>query len=72
MFAPVHGAAHDIAGTGKANPVAAIRSAALMLDFLGGTDAAASVTAAVTEFINSTPGATLSTTEIGDAIAARL
>ena len=35
MFEPVHGAANDIAGTGKANPAAAIRSAALMLDFLG-------------------------------------
>ena len=35
LFEPVHGAAHDIAGTGRANPAAAIRSAALMLDFLG-------------------------------------
>ena len=35
LFEPVHGAAHDIAGTGKANPAAAIRSAALMLDHLG-------------------------------------
>ena len=72
MFEPVHGAAHDIAGTGKANPAAAIRSAALMLDFLGETEAAASVTAAVTTFINSTPDPSLSTTEIGDAIAERL
>jgi len=72
MFEPVHGAANDIAGTGKANPAAAIRSAALMLDFLGETDAAAAVTAAVTAFINSTPDPSLSTTEIGDAIAERL
>jgi 3-isopropylmalate dehydrogenase len=72
MFEPVHGAANDIAGTGKANPAAAIRSAALMLDFLGETDAAAKVTAAVTEFIHSTPTPTLSTTEIGDAIAERI
>jgi len=72
MFEPVHGAAHDIAGTGKANPAAAIRSAALMLDFLGETDAAASVTTAVTGFINSTPDPSLSTSEIGDAIAERL
>ncbi len=43
-----------------------------MLDFLGETGAAARVTAAVTEFINSTPDPTLSTTEIGDAIAERL
>jgi 3-isopropylmalate dehydrogenase len=72
MFEPVHGAAHDIAGTGRANPAAAIRSAALMLEFLGETDAAASVHAAVTGFINSAPDPTLSTTEIGDAIAERL
>jgi len=72
MFEPVHGAANDIAGTGKANPAAAIRSAALMLDFLGEADAAARVTTAVTGFINSTPDTSLSTTEIGDAIAERL
>ena len=44
LFEPVHGAAHDIAGTGKANPAAAIRSAALMLDFLGESSAADKVT----------------------------
>jgi len=72
MFEPVHGAANDIAGTGKANPAAAIRSAALLLDFLGETAAATSVTAAVSEFVNANPDPTLSTTEIGDAIAERL
>jgi len=35
MFEPVHGSAPDIAGQQKANPVAAILSAALMLDHLG-------------------------------------
>ena len=35
MFEPVHGAAHDIAGTGTANPLAAIASAALMVEHLG-------------------------------------
>ena len=40
MFEPVHGSAPDIAGTGTANPVAAILSAALMLDFLGENQAA--------------------------------
>ena len=38
MFEPVHGSAPDIVGTGKANPIAAILVAALMLDFLGETD----------------------------------
>ena len=72
MFEPVHGAAHDIEGMNKANPAAAIRSAALMLDFLGEEDAAAAVNAAVNEFINSAPDPTLSTTQVGDAIAERL
>jgi 3-isopropylmalate dehydrogenase len=72
MFEPVHGAANDIAGTGKANPAAAIRSAALMLEFLGESDASTAVTEAVTGFIRSIPDTTLSTSEIGDAIAERL
>jgi len=72
LFEPVHGAAHDIAGTGKANPAAAIYSAALMLDHLGEADAAARVGKAVAEFIASTPDPTLSTAAIGDAIAERL
>ncbi|HEX2259171.1 MAG TPA: isocitrate/isopropylmalate family dehydrogenase, partial [Actinomycetota bacterium] len=40
MFEPVHGSAPDIAGTGKANPVGAMLSAALMLRHLGETAAA--------------------------------
>jgi len=35
VFQPAHGSAPDIVGTGKANPVAAILSAAMMLDWLG-------------------------------------
>jgi 3-isopropylmalate dehydrogenase len=40
MFEPVHGSAPDIVGTGKADPRAAIISAAMMLDFLGEAAAA--------------------------------
>src|SRR5437763_12966999 len=40
MFEPVHGSAPDIAGQGIANPVAAILSAAMMLDHLGRASAA--------------------------------
>jgi 3-isopropylmalate dehydrogenase len=40
LFEPVHGSAPDIAGQGKANPVAAILSGAMMLDFLGETKGA--------------------------------
>ena len=66
MFEPVHGSAPDIVGTGKANPVAAILSAALMLDFLGESSAADRVRAACEN-----PG-TGTTTQIADNIAARL
>jgi 3-isopropylmalate dehydrogenase len=72
LFEPVHGAAHDIVGTGTANPAAAIRSAALMLDHLGESSAADKITMAVAEFIASHPDPTLSTSAIGDAIAERL
>ena len=68
MFEPVHGSAPDIAGQGKANPVAAILSAALMLDHLGEGDAADRVRKACAE-VTSLSG---STTEIGDQVAARL
>ncbi len=47
MFEPVHGSAPDIAGRGVANPLAAILSAAMMLDHLGLTEAAAKINAAV-------------------------
>ncbi len=50
LFEPVHGAAHDIAGTGRANPLAAVSSAALMLDHLGEVDAARRIARAVADF----------------------
>jgi 3-isopropylmalate dehydrogenase len=68
MFEPVHGSAPDIAGQNKANPVAAILSAALMLDHLGEGDAANRVRKACAD----TAGLTGSTTEIGDTVAGRL
>ncbi|HVA52923.1 MAG TPA: 3-isopropylmalate dehydrogenase [Acidimicrobiales bacterium] len=50
LFEPVHGAAHDIAGTGRANPLAAISSAVLMLEHLGEVDAARRLAGAVADF----------------------
>ncbi|ORY87786.1 hypothetical protein BCR37DRAFT_375680 [Protomyces lactucae-debilis] len=47
MGEPVHGSAPDIAGKGIANPVAAIRSAALMLEHMGFSAPAARIYAAV-------------------------
>lgn len=66
MFEPVHGSAPDITGQNKANPTAAILSGALMLDFLGETDAAERIRAACAEPV------TGSTTDVGDVIAARV
>ena len=43
MFEPVHGSAPDIAGRGIANPIAAIWSAAMMLDHLGEAAAAKAI-----------------------------
>jgi 3-isopropylmalate dehydrogenase len=50
LFEPVHGAAHDIAGTGRANPLAAVSSAVLMLEHLGELDAARRIGRAVEDF----------------------
>jgi 3-isopropylmalate dehydrogenase len=66
MFEPVHGSAPDIVGTGKANPTAAILSAALMLDFLGESAAADRIRSACEQPVTGT------TSEIGSRIAARV
>ena len=66
MFEPVHGSAPDIAGTNRANPTAAVLSAALMLDFLGESTAADRIRAACVDL------PTGSTTEVGAMIADRV
>jgi tartrate dehydrogenase/decarboxylase/D-malate dehydrogenase len=74
MFEPVHGSAPDIAGQGIANPVAAVWSAAMMLDHLGHSDASAHVMRAVEASLADPEtrtrdlGGTASTEEAGDAI----
>ncbi|MEU4471216.1 3-isopropylmalate dehydrogenase [Micromonospora sp. NPDC023888] len=71
MFEPVHGSAPDIAGQGIADPVAAVLSAALLLEQLGHAEAAARVNASVAvELAGRTPGVTLRTEEVGDRLAA--
>src|SRR6478736_1894921 len=72
MFEPVHGSAPDIAGQQKADPSAAILSAALLLDHLGYTAAARKIEAAVAADVESRDGSFRSTAAIGDAIAASL
>ncbi len=66
MFEPVHGSAPDIAGKGVANPIAAILSAALMLDHLGESRAADAIRVAC-----ALP-ASGSTVAVGDEICRRL
>ena len=74
LFEPVHGAAHDIAGTGTANPLAAIRSAAMMLDHLGEAEAAARVEQAVLAIQDemAVDRTAWTTTSVGDAVARRV
>lgn len=72
MFEPVHGSAPDIAGKGLADPSATVLSIALMLDFLGYSDLAARVENAVAADAAAKAGAQRSTSEVGDALAARI
>ncbi|MDQ4006606.1 MAG: tartrate dehydrogenase [Actinomycetota bacterium] len=74
MFEPVHGSAPDIAGQGVANPVAAVWSAAMMLEHLGHAEAAAHVLRAVEASLADADcrtrdlGGTASTEQAGAAI----
>jgi len=77
FFEPVHGSAPDIAGKGIANPVAAIRSAAMLLAHLGRTKEAAAVDDAVDSVLASgikTPdlGGSFSTDDVGEAVLERV
>lgn len=69
LFEPVHGSAPDIAGTGKANPAAAIISVGMMLEYLGLADEAARLNKAVRGFLPSGP---LTTSQFGDEISERV
>ena len=70
VFEPVHGAAHDLAGTGRANPLAAVSSAALMLEHLGEVDAAQRIARAVADFDGDV--ATLGTAGVTEQLRERL
>ena len=82
LFEPVHGSAPDIYGKNIANPVAMIWSGALMLDFLtrgqgAGRAAHDAIVAAIEAVLRDGPrtrdlGGSASTTEMGEAIAARV
>jgi 3-isopropylmalate dehydrogenase len=74
MFEPVHGSAPDIAGQSKADPTAAILSAALLCSHLGLTAAAAKIEQAVADDLLERQGewAKRTTVEVGDDIAERV
>ena len=74
MFEPVHGSAPDIAGRHKADPTAAILSAALLCQHLGLAAEAARIEQAVAEDLLERQGAwaARSTWEAGDDIAERV
>jgi len=78
LYEPIHGSAPDIAGQGKANPMAMILSAAMMLRHSFGRehDAArieAAVARALADGIKGADlGGSAGTSEIGDAVLARL
>lgn len=77
LFEPVHGSAPPLAGRGVANPVGAILTAAMMLEYLGHTEAARAVERAVQESVTAREatrdlGGELSTSEAGEAVRRRL
>ncbi len=78
MFEPPHGSAPDIAGQGIANPLAAILTAAFMLECLDEPEAAGTIRAAVAaivaagEVLTPDAGGSATTEQVGDAILAAL
>jgi 3-isopropylmalate dehydrogenase len=78
LYEPIHGSAPDIAGQGKANPLATILSAAMMLRYsLGMAEAADRIEAAVAKALENGArtgdlGGSMSTSEMGDAVIAAL
>ena len=77
LFEPVHGTAPDIAGKAIVNPVGAILSASMMVRHLGHTEMAGAIEGAVESALRAGEctrdlGGSLSTHEVGDAVAKRL
>jgi 3-isopropylmalate dehydrogenase len=77
LFEPVHGSAPPLAGKNLANPVGAILTAAMMLEYLGYGEAGRSVERAVQAAVSAREvtrdlGGTLSTEEVGARISQRI
>jgi 3-isopropylmalate dehydrogenase len=78
LYEPIHGSAPDIAGQGKANPIATILSAAMMLRHSFGREAEAAriesaVAGALADGVRGGDlGGSMATTAIGDAVLQRI
>jgi len=77
LFEPVHGSAPQFAGKNISNPIASILTAAMMLDYLGLTEASEAIESAVEKSVRAGEttqdvGGKLSTTEAGQAIRRHL
>ena len=78
MFEPIHGSAPDIAGQGKANPLATVWSASQLLEFFGHKEAADKLIAIIEEILVEkavvTPdlGGTATTGQVGDEVVRKI
>jgi 3-isopropylmalate dehydrogenase len=77
LFEPVHGSAPPLAGKGIANPIGAILTSAMMLEYLGFQPASDAIEVAVREAVSANEtttdlGGSLSTEQAGNAIIGRL
>ena len=73
LFEPVHGSAPDIAGKNIANPIAAIRSAAMLLEYLGDRAGAGTIESSINRVLiqgirTRDLGGTAGTREFGEAV----
>jgi len=77
LFEPVHGSAPPLAGRNVANPIGAILTASMMLEYLGHKTTSEAIERAVRESVANKEttqdlGGDLSTTETGSAISCRI
>lgn len=75
LFEPVHGSAPKYAGKNWANPIGAILTAAMMLDYVGHSEAALGIEKAIVDALEADKktqdlGGSLTTTEMGDTLCA--
>ena len=78
MFEPIHGSAPDIAGQGKANPLATVWSAAQMLEFFGHRALSDRLIEIIEEMLvekaalTSDLGGSATTSQVGDEVVKKL